>query len=226
MSGIAARREADAIIAAGRVSVNGQVVTELGSRVDPGVDIVELDGRRLHPEPLTYILLNKPKNTVTTADDPEGRRTVLDLVQGASEARIFPVGRLDRNTTGALLLTNDGALAEKLTHPSHGVRKLYAVRLDRPIAEADIDRLREGLTLDDGPFRPDGIEIVPGGGGIELGIEIHSGRNRIVRRLFEALGYTVSALDRVAFGPLTKKGVRRGQWRLLTPREVGFLQML
>jgi 23S rRNA pseudouridine2605 synthase len=226
MSGVAGRREADQIIASGRVAVNGKPVTELGTKVDAGADLITLDGRELRPEPLMYVLLNKPKNTVTTVDDPEGRRTVIDLVQGALEGRIYPVGRLDRNTTGVLLLTNDGALAEKLTHPSHGVRKLYAVTLDRPITHADVERLQAGITLDDGPFTPDGITVIEGAGGLELGVEIHSGRNRIVRRMFEALSYSVVALDRVAFGSLTKKGVRRGTWRALTPKEVGYLQML
>lgn len=225
-AGVCSRREADAIIAAGRVSVNGQVVSEMGVKVRPDRDTVQLDGQPLRREQLDYILLNKPRNTICTLDDPEGRPTVMDCLQGASKQRLYPAGRLDRNTTGLLLFTNDGELAAHLTHPASQVPKLYAVTLEEPISEQDLRKLRGGLILDDGLAVPDRLSIVAETGRRELGLEIHNGRNRIVRRMMEALGYRVAKLDRVGFGPLTKKGLPRGEWRRLSKQEVGFLKML
>jgi 23S rRNA pseudouridine2605 synthase len=224
--GICARREADELIAAGHITVNGVVVKEMGHKILPGKDAVVYKGNRLQPQNFVYILLNKPKNMITTTDDPDGRSTVLDAIEAATRFRVYPVGRLDRNTTGLLLLTNDGALAEKLTHPSQGVRKVYLVRLNREFDEADMARLKKGIELEDGPIKVDGVNYIEGKPMNEVGIEIHSGRNRIVRRIFEALGYEVVALDRTLFGPLTKKRLPRGEWRLLTEKEVNFLKMV
>jgi len=225
--GIASRREADDIIKNGEVSVNGEVVTTLGIKVVPGDDIVRWKGHPVVPQDHLYILLNKPKNTITTSDDPEGRITVLDIIEGASKGmRVYPVGRLDRNTTGLLLLTNDGDLADKLMHPSHNVRKIYHARLDREILEDDLEKLKKGIDLEDGLAKADKISIVDGAGADEVGIEIHSGKNRIVRRMFEALGYEVKYLDRVGFAALTKKDLPRGRWRYLTDKEVNFLKMI
>jgi 23S rRNA pseudouridine2605 synthase len=203
------------------------VVTTLGTKVVPGEDIIKWKGHPVVPQDHIYILLNKPKNTITTADDPEGRKTVLDIIEGASRGmRVYPVGRLDRNTTGLLLLTNDGDLAEKLMHPSHNVRKLYHAKLDREITEEDLTKLKKGIELEDGLAKADKVSIVDGAEANEIGIEIHSGKNRIVRRMFEALGYEVKYLDRVAFASLTKKDLPRGRWRYLTEKELNFLKMI
>ena len=224
--GIASRRECDALISGGKVKVNGQVVTELGTRIVPQKDRVEYRGEVLKPQHFIYILFNKPKNLITTTSDPLGRKTVLDAIESATKERVFPVGRLDRNTTGLLLLTNDGQLAEKLTHPSHRVRKIYRVRLDKPIPAEDMQRLLDGIQLEDGPAKVDKIDYADGKGPDEVGVEIHIGRNRIVRRMFEALGYQVVNLDRVSIAHLTKKNLPRGKWRQLTDKEIGFLKMI
>lgn len=189
-------------------------------------DEVEYRGKKLRSEQLIYLLLNKPKNTITTTDDPQGRRTVLDLLKESTQERIFPVGRLDRNTTGLLLLTNDGDLAKKLTHPSHKVKKIYHVRLDKEVPEEDMHRLLEGVELEDGQAKVDKIDYVLNRGKNEVGVEIHIGRNRIVRRMFEHMGYHVDNLDRVSIAHLTKKNLPRGKWRALTDKEIGFLKML
>lgn len=225
-SGVSARRQADELIKAGKVKVNGETVTELGTKVNPQTDVVLVNGKRIQLQKFVYVLLNKPKNHVTTMNDPEGRRTVMDLVKGATAERIVPVGRLDRNTTGLLLFTNDGELATRLTHPSFNIKKLYAVKLDKPISFEELEQLRKGIVLDDGPIRADKLDYVAGGGPSEVGIEIHSGRNRVVRRMFEHLGFQVLALDRVGFAHLTKKGIARGHWRFLTDKEVGFFKMM
>ncbi|RMG55741.1 MAG: rRNA pseudouridine synthase, partial [Bacteroidetes bacterium] len=191
-----------------------------------GQDRVEYRGRVLEARKFVYILLNKPKNMITTMADPKGRRIVLEAIERATQERVFPVGRLDRNTTGLLLLTNDGDLAKKLTHPSHRIKKLYHVRLDKPVAEEDLQQLLAGVELEDGPAKVDKIDYVFGKGPEEVGVEVHIGRNRIVRRLFEHLGYQVEALDRTMIGSLDKRNLPRGKWRHLTPKEVGFLKML
>lgn len=226
VAGISSRREADEIIRSGRVTVNGEIVTEMGHKVTPGKDIVTFNKEEIQPRKLIYILLNKPKNTITTTEDPEGRLTVMDLIKDATRERVFPVGRLDRNTTGLLLLTNDGELAEKLTHPSHGIRKIYKVTVNKDVDEADIEKLKEGFDLDDGFIKADKAGYLDDGFANELGIEIHSGRNRVVRRMLAHLGYEVRSLDRVMFGPLTKKKLKRGWWRFLSPEEIGWLKML
>ena len=218
-AGICARREADRYIAAGNVEVNGKPMTELGYRVQP-TDVVKLDGKNISAEKKEYILLNKPKGFITTTQDEKGRKTVMDLVAGAAQGNIKPVGRLDRLTTGLLLLTNDGDLMKKLTHPSHGVRKIYHVILDKKLALADFHKIQEGLTLEDGFIQVDDINFVDGAPHNEIGVKIHSGRNRIVRRIFESLGYVVEKLDRVAFAGLTKKDLPRGHWRTLTAQEI------
>ncbi len=223
-AGICSRREADKFIAAGVVTVNGQVTTELGTKVSP-TDEVRFDNRLLTPERKVYVLLNKPREVVTTTDDPHAERTVLDLVKEACEERIYPVGRLDKNTTGLILLTNDGELSKKLTHPSHKVEKVYQVTLDKTVSVADMQKIADGIELEDGFIAADAIAFVEGEDKDTLGIEIHSGRNRIVRRIFESLGYRVRSLDRVSFAGLTKKNLPRGKWRMLTPREVSFLKM-
>lgn len=222
-AGICSRREADDFILAGVVTVNGQTVDNLGAKVLP-TDHVMFHDQPVRRERKVYILLNKPKNTVTTTDDPQERNTVLDIVRNACAERIYPVGRLDRNTTGVLLLTNDGDLAEKLTHPKFGKKKIYAATLDRDLDEVDEEILRKGITLDDEKIIPDALEF-PKGDRIHIGLEIHSGQNRVVRRLFEKVGYRVMQLDRVSFAGLTKKNVPRGKYRFLTPKEVGMLQM-
>ena len=206
------------------VTVNGQIVTELGTKVSPS-DEVRFDNRQLTPERKVYVLLNKPKDVVTTTDDPHAERTVMELVKEACDERIYPVGRLDKNTTGLLLLTNDGELSKRLTHPSHKVEKVYQVTLDRTVSVADIQKMTDGIELEDGPIAADAVSFVEGEDKDTLGIEIHSGRNRIVRRIFESLGYRVRALDRVSFAGLTKKNLPRGKWRMLSPREVSFLKM-
>lgn len=225
-AGICSRRQADKFIAAGLVKVNGQVVTQMGYVVKEDDEVV-FDNRRIFPEKPVYILLNKPKDCITTTEDEKGRRTVLDLVKGCGAARLFPVGRLDRNTTGLLLLTNDGELADRLMHPRRKVPKLYKVALNKTFHPGDMKKLRnEGVTLDDGPFKPDEIEYVEGSSKDTLGVLIHSGRNRIVRRMFEALGYEVVKLDRVMYAGLTKLDLPRGRWRHLTPAEVAQLKRL
>lgn len=206
------------------VSINGQIVTELGTKVSPD-DEVRFDNRLLTPERKVYVLLNKPRDVVTTTDDPHADRTVMELVKGACEERIYPVGRLDRNTTGLLLLTNDGEMSKRLTHPSHKVEKVYQVTLDKVVSVNDMQKITDGIELEDGPISADGITFVEGQDKDTIGIEIHSGRNRIVRRIFESLGYRVKSLDRVSFAGLTKKNLPRGKWRLLSPREVSFLKM-
>jgi len=222
-AGICSRREADDFIQAGVISVNGEIVSSLGAKVLP-TDKVMFHDQPVKREHLVYLLLNKPKNTVTTTDDPEERRTVMDIVRTACAERIYPVGRLDRNTTGVLLLTNDGDLAAKLTHPKFGKKKIYAVTLDRELDEADETIIRNGITLDDEKIVPDALEF-PKEDRKHLGLEIHSGQNRVVRRIFEKVGYKVTALDRVSFAGLTKKNVARGHYRFLTQKEVQMLQM-
>ncbi|MFZ9597334.1 MAG: pseudouridine synthase [Schleiferiaceae bacterium] len=223
-AGICSRREADELIGQGLVTVNGQVVTEMGYKVQPGDD-VRYAGERLKSERKVYVLLNKPKGFITTVDDERARKTVMDLVANACRERIYPVGRLDRATTGVLLLTNDGAMAKKLTHPSHGAKKIYHVTLDKPFSPADADRLKRGIKLDDGPAQVDQLEFPDPENPYEVGVEIHIGRNRIVRRMFGALGYEVVKLDRTVFAGLTKKNLSRGQYRLLNEKEIAFLKI-
>ena len=223
-AGICSRREADEFIQAGVVTVNGQVVTELGTKV------LRSDEVKFHDQPVTmekkvYVLLNKPKDCVTTSDDPQQRKTVMDLVKNACPERIYPVGRLDRNTTGVLLLTNDGELASKLTHPKFLKKKIYHVFLDKNITAHDMQQIAEGINLEDGEIHADAIEYASDKDKSQVGIEIHSGKNRIVRRIFESLGYRVVKLDRVLFAGLTKKNLRRGDWRFLTEKEVDMLRM-
>ena len=223
-AGVCSRREADEFITAGVVSVNGVVVTELGTKIKRG-DEVKFHDQPVSIERKIYVLLNKPKDTVTTSDDPQARRTVMDLVKGACQERIYPVGRLDRNTTGVLLLTNDGDLASKLTHPKYLKKKIYHVHLDKNLTKADMEQIAAGIQLDDGEIHADAISYTDENKKNDIGIEIHSGKNRIVRRIFESLGYKVVKLDRVYFAGLTKKGLRRGDWRYLTEQEVNFLRM-
>ena len=223
-AGLCSRREADEYIQAGKVSVNGTVVTELGTKISRS-DVVECDGKVVTPEKKCYVLLNKPKDCVTTSDDPNGRTTVLDIVKNACQERIYPVGRLDRNTTGVLLLTNDGDLASKLTHPKFVKKKIYQVWTDKDITEEDMQRIADGIELEDGEIHADAISYVSETDRNQAGIEIHSGRNRIVRRIFESLGYHVVKLDRVYFAGLTKKNLPRGRWRYLTQEEVNYLKM-
>ena len=223
-AGVCSRREADEFIAAGVVKVNGEIVTELGTKVKRS-DVVHIHDQQISIEKKVYVLLNKPKDYVTTSDDPQNRKTVMDLVKDACRERIYPVGRLDRNTTGVLLLTNDGELASKLTHPQYLKKKVYHVWLDKNVTAADMRLIADGVTLDDGEIRADAIEYASETDRKQVGIEIHSGRNRIVRRIFESLGYKVLKLDRVFFAGLTKKNVRRGDWRFLTEQEVNMLRM-
>jgi 23S rRNA pseudouridine2605 synthase len=224
-SGVCSRREADTYIEHGSVEVNGNLVTEMGYKVQPD-DVVRFDGTSITPEQKKYILLNKPKNYITTMDDDRGRKTVMDLVSNASKERIYPVGRLDRNTTGLLLFTNDGELAKKLTHPKHDVRKLYHASLDKKLELKDLEKLRGEVIIEGKKVFIDAVSYVDGQPKSEVGIEIHSGRNRIVRKIFEHLGYKVSKLDRVVFAELTKKNLPRGRWRELTNQELSNLQML
>lgn len=224
-SGICSRREADTYIEHGSVEVNGKLVTEMGYKVQPD-DVVRFDGTTISPEQKRYILLNKPKNYITTMDDDRGRKTVMELVANASKERIYPVGRLDRNTTGLLLFTNDGELAKKLTHPKHNVRKLYHASLDRKLELKDLEKLRGEVIIEGKKVFIDAVSYVEGQSKTEVGIEIHSGRNRIVRKIFEHVGYKVTKLDRVIFAELTKKNLPRGRWRSLTNQEVNNLQML
>lgn len=223
-AGVCSRREADEFITAGVVSVNGTVVTELGTKVKR-TDEVKFHEQPVSIERKVYVLLNKPKDYVTTSDDPQNRKTVMDLVKNVCRERIYPVGRLDRNTTGVLLLTNDGDLASKLTHPKFIKKKIYHVWLDRDVSEEDMQRIADGIELEDGPIQPDAVSYANETDMNQVGIEIHSGRNRIVRRIFEALGYRVVKLDRVYFAGLTKKNLQRGRWRYLTQQEVNMLQM-
>jgi len=223
-SGICSRREADDLIAAGLVSVNGTVVTQMGTKVSRSDD-VRYNGERLRNERKVYLLLNKPKDYVTTTDDPKERKTVMLLVAQACSERIYPVGRLDRNTTGVLLFTNDGDLAKKLTHPSHNKKKIYHVFLDKGFTAGDMKKLSEGIQLEDGFIQPDAISYASSENKKEVGLEIHSGQNRIVRRMFEHLSYRVVKLDRVYYAGLTKKDLPRGKWRFLTEKEVNRLKM-
>jgi 23S rRNA pseudouridine2605 synthase len=217
-AGICSRRDADELIAAGEIKVNGEVVTEMGYQVKP-TDTVQYGKTNLNREKQVYVLLNKPKDFITTTEDPEGRKTVMDLVATASRERIFPVGRLDRNTTGLLLFTNDGEVAQKLSHPSHKNKKIYQAELNKPLTEEHLRQISEGLELEDGKADVDDVAIVAGNAHF-VGIELHLGRNRIVRRIFEHLGYEVVALDRVQYAGLTKKDLPRGKWRFLTEKEV------
>ena len=223
-AGVCSRREADEFITAGVVSVNGEVVTELGTKIKRA-DVVKFHDETVSIERKVYVLLNKPKDCVTTSDDPQARLTVMDLVKGACSERIYPVGRLDRNTTGVLLLTNDGDLASKLTHPKFLKKKIYHVYLDKNLTKADMDQIAAGVELEDGEIHADAISYADDIKRDQVGIEIHSGKNRIVRRIFESLGYKVIKLDRVYFAGLTKKGLRRGDWRYLTEQEVNMLRM-
>ena len=219
-SGVCSRRKADELIELGVVSVNGQVVTELGTKVDPAKDEIRYNGERLKREKMVYVLLNKPKDFITTTDDPQERKTVMQLVAKATKERIYPVGRLDRNTTGLLLLTNDGSLAEKLSHPRNNISKIYHVELDKNLTQGDFNKIQFGIELEDGIIKPDDVSYVQGGGRNEIGIQIHSGKNRVVRRIFESLGYEVLKLDRVVYANLTKKDLPRGRWRFLEEREL------
>ncbi len=224
--GICSRRDAVPLIKEGKMRVNDVVILEPGFKVNPN-DVVTFAGKKILPEKnLVYILLNKPKDYITTLDDPEGRKTVLDLLRGVTAERIFPVGRLDRNTTGVLLLTNDGDLTQKLSHPSHEVRKIYEVKLDKPLGKLDFERILRGLDLEDGFVRADSLAYTDPKDKSIIGIELHSGRNRIVRRMFESLGYDVRNLDRVMFGNLTKKNVERGKWRYLVEKEIRLLKFM
>lgn len=225
-AGVCSRREADALISRGEIAVNGKVVREMGIKVTPGEDTVTHKGKSLKAERLVYILLNKPKNMITTMSDPQGRRIVLEAIERNTQERVYPVGRLDRNTTGLLLLTNDGDLAAKLTHPSYRVKKIYQARLDKPVTEEHLEQLLRGVELEDGDAKADKADYVSGKDTNYVGIEVHIGRNRVVRRMFEQLGYQVEALDRVMIGHLTKKNLPRGKWRQLTTKEIGYLKML
>jgi 23S rRNA pseudouridine2605 synthase len=223
-AGVCSRRDADQLISDGKIKVNGKVTTELGTKVLRN-DKIEFEGRVLKAESLQYVLLNKPNDFITTSSDPQGRNTVMSLVKTACDERIYPVGRLDRNTTGLLLFTNDGDLAKKLTHPSYKIKKIYQVTLDKPITNTDFDQILQGVKLEDGLAVPDEMAIVSEDKMV-LGIEIHIGKNRIVRRIFESLGYRVEKLDRVMFGTLTKKNLGRGKFRHLNPQEINQLKNL
>ncbi|MBI3717237.1 MAG: rRNA pseudouridine synthase [Sphingobacteriales bacterium] len=223
--GISARREAAELVKEGKVTVNGKVITEPGFKVN-GSEEIKVNGKKIHLQRnLVYILLNKPKDYITSTTDPQGRRTVIDIIKHATPERVYPVGRLDRNTTGVLLLTNDGELAQKLSHPSFQVKKIYEVRLDKPLLKKDFDKILSGINLDDGFIAPDSLAYDQKDKSI-VGIEIHSGRNRIVRRIFEALGYDVRNLDRVMYANLTKKNVDRGKWRFLNEKEIRLLKFM
>lgn len=217
-SGVASRREADQIILDGKVSINGTVIKEMGSKVSRG-DVVKHNGKQLRFESFVYLLLNKPKDFITTMDDPQNRRTVMELVGKACKERIYPVGRLDRNTTGLLLFTNDGNLSKKLMHPSHKVKKIYQVDLNKALTKVDLATIIEGFDLEDGPISVDDIAVL-GSDRKSIGIEVHAGRNRIVRRIFEHFGYEILRLDRTMYGTLTKKELPRGKWRFLTDKEL------
>ena len=223
-SGVCSRREADTLIQSGVVTVNGEVVTELGTKVNVLTDDIRFNGERLKGEDKMYILMNKPKGYVTTASDPHAEKTVMDLLKGCP-TRVFPVGRLDKNTTGVLMFTNDGEMAERLTHPSYNKKKIYQVVLDHPLADEDREKVLSGIELTDGVVAADELEFIDAHDHRQLGIDIHSGKNRIVRRIFESMGYEVKALDRVYFAGLTKKGLKKGDWRYLTEGEVNILKM-
>ena len=219
-SGVSSRRDAADMVKLGNVKVNGQVITEPGHKVS-GKDDIRVNGKKIFLEKnLVYILLNKPKDFITTTEDPQGRKTVLDLIKRATTERVYPVGRLDRNTSGVLLLTNDGELSQKLTHPSNEIKKIYAVTLDKPLEKKDFEQILNGIVLEDGPASVDKLAFADTKDKTQLGVELHSGRNRIVRRIFEHLGYDVKQLDRVMFAGLTKKNVERGKWRFLNEKEV------
>ncbi len=222
-SGLCSRREADEHIKNGLITVNGKLVTELGTKVSPN-DVVKYDGSVLKSEKKVYLVLNKPKDFITTMSDKHERKTVLDIVKNACEERIYPVGRLDRNTTGVLLFTNDGELTKKLTHPKYNKKKIYHVTLDRDLTKNDMDKIEEGITLDDGFVKVDTISYV-NDDKKQIGVELHSGKNRIVRRIFNKINYNVKNLDRVYFAGLTKKGIQRGKWRFLTDKEIFMLKM-
>lgn len=225
-AGVCSRREADKLISAGAVMVNGKVITELGTKVSPH-DKVQYGDQSLKREKLKYVLLNKPKGFITTTDDPQERKTVMNLISKACKERIYPVGRLDRNTTGLLLFTNDGELTKKLLHPKYGIKKIYHVVLDQALTKKEMNQIHEGIQLDDGMIKVDAIEYIGDGKDRkQLGIELHSGKNRIVRRIFEKLNYKVVRLDRVSFAGLTKKSLPRGEWRLLEEKEISYLKML
>lgn len=224
-AGICSRREADRMIELGEIKVNGEIVTELGIKINPS-DTVHYGGELVKGEKKKYVLLNKPKNYITTSDDPRKRRTVMDLVGNACKERIYPVGRLDRQTTGVLLFTNDGELTKKLTHPSSKINKTYHVILDKKVTKAHLIQLVEGIELEDGIVSADKAVYVEGASKKEIGLELHSGKNRVIRRMMEALGYQVTKLDRVLFAGLTKKNLERGKWRFLTDKEVAFLKQL
>ncbi len=221
-SGVCSRREADKFIANGLVKINGKVITELGTRVNP-TDEVSFGGERVMPERKTYIVLNKPKDYVTTLDDPDGRRIVTDLIKGACKERVYPVGRLDRNTTGLLLFTNDGDITKKLTHPSYNKKKIYHVTIDKPLTQEQLNMIADGIQLEDGFIAADSVSFV-NNVKTEIGIELHSGRNRIVRRIMEHFGCNVKKLDRVYYAGLTKLNLPRGKWRFLTDKEIICLQ--
>ena len=223
-SGVCSRREADNFILAGVVTVNGEVVTELGTKVNIKTDDIRFNGERLKGEDKVYIVMNKPKGYVTTASDPHADKTVMDLLKNCN-SRVFPVGRLDKNTTGVLMFINDGEIAEKLTHPSYDKKKIYQVSLDSKLKQEDYEKILSGVELNDGIIAADELEYIEEDDHRKLGIEIHSGKNRIVRRIFESLGYEVKALDRVYFAGLTKKGLKRGEWRFLTEGETNLLKM-
>jgi len=222
-AGICSRREADVLIQTGVVSVNGEIILELGYKIKPG-DVVQYDGETINAEKKRYVLLNKPKGFITTMDDPLGRRTVMSLVKKACKERVYPVGRLDRDTTGLLLFTNDGDMAKKLTHPRYKAKKIYHAELNKPVSKDDLEKLKNGLDLEDGKTHFDEASYV-NGNSREIGVELHSGKNRIVRRMFEALGYETIKLDRVQFAGLTKKDLPRGTFRHLSEKEVAFLKM-
>jgi 23S rRNA pseudouridine2605 synthase len=224
-SGVCSRREADDVIKQGLVSINGTVVIEMGYRVKKG-DVVKFDGRKILPEPFVYILMNKPKDFITTTDDEKGRKTVVDLLADKIPQRVYPIGRLDRNTTGVLLLTNDGDVAQALTHPSFQIKKVYHAVLDKKVNGSDLDKLVEGVELEDGVVHADAVAFVDNEDKRHVGVEIHSGKNRVVRRMFEHLGYEVEKLDRVSMGIFTKKDLPRGKWRFLKESEIGFLMKL
>lgn len=223
-TGLCSRRQADEYIVLGEITVNGEVVTELGTKVSPRDD-VRYNGRRLGAEKKVYILMNKPKDTVTTVKDKNAKYTVIDLLGKNFNERIYPVGRLDRNTTGVLLLTNDGDLATKLTHPKYNKKKVYQVKLDKPLSKTDLEQMVKGIKLEDGLVTPDAVSFINNEDKTEVGVELHSGKNRVIRRIFEALGYKIRKLDRVYFAGLTKKGLTRGRWRYLTGEEISKLKM-
>ena len=224
--GISSRREAVELISTGKVKVNGAIATEPGYKVQP-TDEIMFNGKKLFvTKNLVYILLNKPKDYITTTDDPQGRKTVLQLIQKATDERVYPIGRLDRNTSGVLLLTNDGDLTQKLSHPSYEIKKIYEVKLDKPLTKADFDKIMEGVVLEDGPISVDSLAYADSKDKSIIGIEIHSGRNRIVRRIFEHMGYDVKGLDRVMYAGLTKKNVERSKWRYLSDKEIRLLKYM